>query len=82
MSKLLTVSAALLLSVSVSQASLAQGRSDDKPGKGGGRADNGYIAVRGSSSRLHHELSQFLITLSPTEDVHQNLVGPGVSGAG
>ena len=36
MTKLLTVSAALLLSVSVSQASLAQGRSDDKPGKGKG----------------------------------------------
>jgi len=40
MTKLLTVSAALLLSVSVSQASLAQGRSDDKPGKGGGRGEH------------------------------------------
>jgi hypothetical protein len=34
MTKLLTVSAALLLSVSVSQVSLAQGRSDDHGGKG------------------------------------------------
>lgn len=38
--------------------------------------------VRGSSSRMHHEVSQFLVTLAPPEDVRQNLVGPGVSGAG
>jgi hypothetical protein len=43
---------------------------------------DGRSVVRGSTSRLHHELSQFLITLAPAEDVRQNLVGPGVSGAG
>jgi hypothetical protein len=43
MTKLLSVSAALLLSVSVSQASLAQGRSDDKPGKDrGGGAEHAH----------------------------------------
>ena len=36
--------------------------------------------VRGSSSRLNHELSQFLVTLSKPEDVRQSLPGPGVSG--
>lgn len=43
---------------------------------------DGQTLVRGSSSRLHHELSQFLITLSPAEEVRQNVTGPGVSGAG
>lgn len=44
---------------------------------------DGQTVVRGSTSRLHHELSQFLMTVAPTaESVHQNLVGPGVSGAG
>lgn len=43
---------------------------------------DGRTVVRGSTSRLHHELSQFLITLAPPEEVKQNLVGPGVSGAG
>jgi hypothetical protein len=38
--------------------------------------------VRGSTSRLHHELSQFLGTLARPEEVRQNLIGPGVSGAG
>lgn len=38
--------------------------------------------VRGSTSRMHHELSQFLTTLAPPEEVRQNLPGPGVSGAG
>ncbi len=38
--------------------------------------------VRGSTSRLHHELSQFLATLDPAGDVRQNVLGPGVSGAG
>lgn len=38
--------------------------------------------VRGSSSRLNHELSQFLVTLARPEDVRQSLPGPGVSGAG
>ena len=38
--------------------------------------------VRGSTSRMHHELSQFLMTLAPPEQVRQNLSGPGVSGAG
>lgn len=43
---------------------------------------DGRSVVRGSTSRLHHELSQFLMTLAPAEEVRQNLVGPGVSGAG
>lgn len=38
--------------------------------------------VRGSTTRLHHELSQFLATLAPPEEVRQNLVGPGTGGAG
>lgn len=38
--------------------------------------------VRGSTSRLHHELSQFLATLAPPEEVRQNSLGPGASGAG
>jgi hypothetical protein len=42
----------------------------------------GARVVRGSTSRLHHELSQFLTTLSFHEEVRQNLVGPGTSGAG
>lgn len=43
---------------------------------------DGRTLVRGSTSRIHHELSQFLITLAPPEEVRQNLVGPGASGAG
>jgi len=43
---------------------------------------DGMRVVRGSSSRLHHELSQFLTTLSVPEEVRQNLVGPGTAGAG
>lgn len=38
--------------------------------------------VRGSTSRLHHELSQFLATLGVPEDVQQNAIGPVTSGAG
>ena len=38
--------------------------------------------VRGSTSRLHHELSQFLSTLAPPEEVRQSVPGPGASGAG
>ena len=38
--------------------------------------------VRGSSSRLHHEVSQFLSTLAAPEEVRQNVPGPGASGAG
>lgn len=38
--------------------------------------------VRGSASRTHHELSQFLTTLAPNEEIRQNLPGPGASGAG
>ena len=43
---------------------------------------DGRTLVRGSTSRLHHELSQFLTTLAPAEEVRQNAVGPGSSGAG
>jgi hypothetical protein len=43
---------------------------------------DGRTLVRGSTSRLHHELSQFLTTLAPPEEVRQNLMGPGASGAG
>lgn len=42
----------------------------------------GRTQVRGSTSRMHHELSQFLTTLAPAEGVRQNQPGPGVSGAG
>ena len=42
----------------------------------------GRRLVRGSTSRMHHELSQFLSTLAPPEEVRQNLPGPGASGAG
>lgn len=49
---------------------------------GTGRGDDGRTVVRGSTSRLHHELSQFLVTLDPAADVRQNALGPGSSGAG
>jgi hypothetical protein len=49
---------------------------------GASPAEDGRTLVRGSTSRLHHELSQFLATLAPPEEVRQNLAGPGVSGAG
>lgn len=42
----------------------------------------GRTVVRASSSRLHHEVSQFLVTLAPPEEVRQNVPGPGASGAG
>ena len=45
-------------------------------------SDDGRTLVRGSTSRMHHELSQFLATLAPPSEVRQNLDGPGVSGAG
>ena len=45
-------------------------------------AQDGRTLVRGSTSRMHHELSQFLSTLAPPEEVRQNAAGPGVSGAG
>lgn len=48
---------------------------------GTGQQD-GKTLVRGSTSRLHHEVSQFLATLAPPEEVRQNVPGPGVSGAG
>ncbi len=38
--------------------------------------------VRGSTSRLHNELSRFLATLAVPEAVRQNALGPGTSGAG
>ncbi|HEU0301935.1 MAG TPA: hypothetical protein VFR37_20945 [Longimicrobium sp.] len=43
---------------------------------------DGRTLVRGSTSRMHHELSQFLTTLAPPEEVRQNQPGPGASGAG
>lgn len=43
---------------------------------------DGRTLVRGSTSRLHHEVSQFLSTLAPPEEVRQNVPGPGASGAG
>jgi hypothetical protein len=43
----------------------------------------GVQVVRGSTSRLHHELSQFLVTLGTPEEVRDNVTaGPGTSGAG
>lgn len=48
---------------------------------GTGEVD-GRTQVRGSTSRMHHELSQFLTTLAPPEEVRQNQPGPGASGAG
>lgn len=44
--------------------------------------EDGRTKVRGSTSRVHHELSQFLATLAPAEEVRQNRTGPGTSGAG
>jgi hypothetical protein len=44
--------------------------------------DQGRTLVRGSTSRAHHELSQFLATLARPEEVRQSLPGPAVSGAG
>jgi hypothetical protein len=44
--------------------------------------DGERTLVRGSTSRVHHELSQFLTLLSSPEQVRQNVDGPGVSGAG
>lgn len=43
---------------------------------------DGRTVVRGSTARMHHELSQFLTTLAAPEEVRQNLPGPGASGAG
>lgn len=43
---------------------------------------DGRTVVRGSSSRMHHEISQFFATIAPPEEIRQNLPGPGVSGAG
>jgi hypothetical protein len=48
----------------------------------GASVEDARTIVRGSTSRLHHELSQFLTTLAPPEEVRQNAVGPGASGAG
>jgi hypothetical protein len=45
-------------------------------------AQDGKTLVRASTSRLHHEVSQFLSTLAPPEEVRQSVPGPGVSGAG
>lgn len=42
----------------------------------------GRQVVRASTSRMHHEVSQFLATLAPPEEVRQNVPGPGSSGAG
>lgn len=48
---------------------------------GVGKRD-GETVVRGSTSRMHKELSQFLTTLAAPEEVRQSLPGPGASGAG
>jgi len=45
-------------------------------------SQEGRTLVRASTSRLHHEVSQFLITIAPPEEVRQNVPGPGASGAG
>jgi len=43
----------------------------------------GRTIVRGSTGRLHNELSRFLMTIAPAvEEVRQSLPGPGTSGAG
>jgi hypothetical protein len=44
--------------------------------------EDGATLVRASSSRLHHGIGQFLATLAPPEEVRDDAVGPGVSGAG
>lgn len=44
--------------------------------------DGDRTLVRGSTSRLHNALSQFLTTISTPESIQQNLLGPGASGAG
>lgn len=49
---------------------------------GASPAEGGRTLVRGSASRAHHELSQFLTLLAPAEEVRQNLPGAGTSGAG
>lgn len=43
---------------------------------------HGRTLVRGSSSRMNHEVSQFLATLAPAEEVRQSVPGPGVTGGG
>jgi len=44
---------------------------------------DGRTVVRGSTARLHNELSRFLMTIAPAvEEVRQSLPGPGTSGAG
>jgi hypothetical protein len=48
----------------------------------GASEDGDRTLVRGSTSRLHHELSQFLTLLNSPGEVRQNLAGPGASGAG
>lgn len=48
----------------------------------GVEADGEGTRVRGSTSRLQHELSQFLVTLASPEAVRQNVEGPGTTGAG
>ena len=48
----------------------------------GAGTQEGRTLVRGSTSRIHHELSQFLITLAPPEEVRENASGPGSTGAG
>jgi hypothetical protein len=48
----------------------------------GAGEDDGRTLVRGSTSRIHHELSQFLTLLNVAEEVRQNVPGPGASGSG
>jgi hypothetical protein len=49
----------------------------------GTSVQEGRTLVRASTSRLHNELSRFMMTIAPAaEEVRQNLPGSGTSGAG
>lgn len=49
---------------------------------GAARTGTGRTLARGSTSRLQHELSQFLVTLGNSEEVRQTAIGSGTSGSG
>lgn len=48
----------------------------------GAAEKDGRTEVRGSTSRMHNELSQFLASLDVPGAVRESLPGPGTSGAG